>query len=306
MPSITLVESAKLCQDDFVAGIIENVIDVNQIYQLFPMEGIDGNSLAYNRENVLGDTQVVGVGDTITAKAAATFNQVTSSLTTIIGDAEVNGLVQATRSKLNDQTATQIASKAKSAGRQFQDMMVNGTGAANQFPGLITLCSAGKTIASAGANGDALSFNTMDVLIDAVTDKDGQVDYLIMNSRTVRSYKALLRGLGGNSVDDMYELPSGSRINAYSGVPIFRNDWVPVTQVRGTTTNATSVFAGTFDDGSRKHGVAGLTASEAAGLQVEYVGVHQTKDEKIYRVKWYVSMALFNLNGLAMATGITN
>lgn len=306
MPSITLAESAKLAQDDFVAGVIENVIDVNQIYQLMPMEGIDGNSLAYNRENALGDTQVLGVGDTITAKAAATFTQVTSSLTTILGDAEVNGLVQATRSKHNDQTATQIASKAKSAGRQFQDMMVNGTGSANQFPGFITLCSAGKTIASTGANGDALSFGTLDVLIDAVTDKDGQVDYLIMNSRTVRSYKALLRGLGGNSVDDMYELPSGNKINAYSGVPIFRNDWVPTNQVRGTTTNATSVFAGTFDDGSRKHGVVGLTAQEAAGLQVEYVGVHQTKDEKIYRVKWYVSMALFNLNGLAMATGITN
>lgn len=306
MASITLVESAKLAQDDFVAGIIENVIDVNQIYQLFPMEGIDGNSLAYNRENVLGDTQVLGVGDTITAKAAATYSQVTSSLTTIIGDAEVNGLIQATRSKFNDQTATQIASKAKSAGRQFQDMMVNGTGASNQFPGLITLCSAGKTRASTGANGDALSFNTLDELIDLVTDKDGQVDYIIANSRTVRSYKALLRGLGGNSVDDMYELPSGNKINAYSGVPIFRNDWVPINQTRGSTTNATTVFAGTFDDGSRKHGVAGLTASEAAGLQVDYVGVSQTKDEKIYRVKWYVSMALFNLNGLAMATGITN
>ena len=66
------------------------------------------------------------------------------------------------------------------------------------------------------------------------------------------------------------------------------------------------MFAGTFDDGSRKHGISGVTAEQASGLQVEYVGVHQTKDEKIYRVKWYVSMALFNLNGLAMAPGITN
>ena len=306
MPSVTLVESAKLCQDDFLSGVIESIIDVNQVYQLFPMEGIDGNSLAYNRENALGDIQVAGVGDTITAKAAATFTQVTSSLTTILGDAEVNGLVQATRSKMNDQTAVQIASKAKSAGRQFQNMMINGTGSSNQFPGLLTLCDGGRTIDSTGANGDALAFATLDLIMDTVTDKDGQVDYIIMNSRTVRSYKALLRGLGGNSVDDMYELPSGARVNAYSGVPIFRNDWVPINQTRGATTTATTIFAGTFDDGSRKHGVAGLTAEEAAGVQVEYVGVHQTKDEKIYRVKWYVSMALFNLNGLAMATGITN
>jgi hypothetical protein len=40
---------------------------------------------------------------------------VTSPLTTIIGDAEVNGLIQATRSgDGNDQTAIQVASKAKS------------------------------------------------------------------------------------------------------------------------------------------------------------------------------------------------
>lgn len=306
MVSITLVESAKLCQDDFIAGIIETVIDVNQIYQLIPMDGIEGNSLAYNRENVLGDVQVATVGDTITAKNAMTVTQVSSTLTTIIGDAEVNGLIQATRSKFNDQTAVQIASKAKSAGRQYQNMMINGTGASNQFPGMLVLCDSGRTIASTGANGDALSFATLDTVIDAVTDKDGQVDYVVMNSRTVRSYKALLRGLGGNAVDDMYQLPSGARINAYSGVPIFRNDWVPINQTRGTTTTATTLFAGTFDDGSRKHGISGLTAQEAAGLQVEYVGVHQTRDEKIYRVKWYVSMALFNLNGLAMATGITN
>lgn len=306
MASITLAQSAALCQDDLLAGVIESVIDVNQFYQLVPFDGITGNSLAYNRENVLGDVQNAAVGDTITAKNAATVTQVTSTLTTILGDTEINGLIQATRSGINDQTSIQIASKAKSAGRQFQNQMINGTGASNTFPGLITLCDAGRTIASTGANGDALSFGTMDQLIDTVTDKDGQVDYMVFNSRTVRSYKALLRGLGGNSVDDMYELPSGTKINAYSGVPIFRNDWVPINQTRGSTTTATSIFAGTFDDGSHKHGISGLTAENAAGLNVEYVGVHQSKDEKIYRVKWYVSMALFNLNGLAMATGITN
>lgn len=306
MVSITLVESAKLCQDELISGVIDTIIDVNQFYQLVPFDGIEGNSLAYNRENVLGDVQTATVGDTITAKAAATVTQANSTLTTIIGDAEINGLIEATRSGLNDQTAVQIASKAKSAGRQYQNMMLNGTGSGTQFPGMLVLCDAGRTIASTGANGDALSFAALDQLIDTVTDKDGQVDYIVMNSRTVRSYKALLRGLGGNSVDDMYELPSGTKVNAYSGVPIFRNDWMPINQTRGATTTATTVIAGTFDDGSRKHGIAGLTAANASGVMVDYVGVHQSRDEKIYRVKWYVGFALFNLNGLAMLTGITN
>lgn len=306
MVSITLADSAALCQNDLIAGVIESVITVNQMYELLPVEGIEGNALAYNRENTIGDTQVAAVGDTITAKNGANFTQVTTQLTTIIGDAEVNGLIQATRSGVTDQTTVQIASKAKSAGRQFQNMMVNGTGASNQFSGMVTLVDTGRTIASTGANGDALSYATMDAVVDLVTDKDGQVDYMMFNSRTVRSYKALLRGLGGNSVDDMYELPSGKSVNAYSGMPIFRNDWTPINQTRGTTITASTIFAGTFDDGSRKHGITALTAADAAGMMVEYVGVHQTRDETIHRVKWYVAMALFSLNGLACATGITN
>jgi hypothetical protein len=306
MASVTLAESAKLSQDMLIAGVIANVITVNQMYEMIPFDGITGNSLAYNRENVLGDTQVLGVGGTITAKAAATFTKVNSDLTTIIGDAEVNGLIQATRSNVVSQEATQVASKAKSAGRQFQDMFVNGTGASDQFPGLIQLCPAGQTLSGQPTDGEALSFTRMDELLDRVIAKDGQVDFLMFNSRTLRSYKALVRGLGGITADDVYEMPSGRKIIAYSGVPIFRNDWVPINQTKGSTTTATTIFAGCWDDGSQKVGITGITAEESAGLVVEDVGISQTKDERITRVKWYVGMALFSEKALAMAPGITN
>ena len=306
MASITLAESAKLAQDDFVAGVIENVITVNRMFEVLPFDGIDGNALAYNRENVLGDVDVEGVGDTIGAKAAATHTQITSSLTTIIGDAEVNGLVQATRSgDGNDQTAVQIASKAKSAGRKYQDMLVNGTGASNQFDGLLNLCASGQTV-TPGTNGDALSFVIMDEMMDLVTDKDGTVDYLTMKARTIRSYKALLRALGGASINEVVTLPSGAEVMAYSGVPIFRNDWIPVNLVQGSLSDGTAIFAGTLDDGSRSHGIAGLTASKASGMHVVDVGEAETKDERIWRVKWYAGLALFSEKGLACHQAITN
>lgn len=306
MASVTLTESAKLANDDLVAGVIENVITVNQMFELLPFDGIDGNSLAYNRENVLGDVQMLGVGGTITAKAAATFTKVNSNLTSIIGDAEVNGLIQATRSAETDQESVQIASKAKSAGRQYQQMLVTGDGTGDTFPGLLALCAAGQK-ATTGANGKALDFGVLDELLDLVLDKDGVVDYMAFPARTIRSYKGLLRGLGGTTVDDMYELPSGKRVIAYSNVPIFRNDWIPTNQTKGTTSGtATTILAGTFDDGSRTHGIAGLTAANAAGIVIEDVGIHQSRDETITRVKWYCGLALFNEKGLALADGITN
>lgn len=305
MASVTLTESAKLAQDDLVAGVIENVITVNRMYELLPFDGIDGNSLAYNRENVLGDVQVATVGDTITAKNAATFTKVNSNLTTILGDAEVNGLIQATRSATTDQEATQIASKAKSAGRQYQTMLATGDGTGNTFPGLMSLVDASQKVAT-GANGGALSFVFLDELLDLVVDKDGQVDYITMNARTIRSYKALIRALGGVAADDVYEMPSGNKVIAYSGVPIFRNDYLPIDQVKGSGSAQTTIFAGTFDDGSRSHGIAGLTAANDAGIVIEDVGVHQSKDEHITRVKWYCGLALFSLKGLSAADGITN
>jgi hypothetical protein len=307
MASVTLGESAKLAQNELIAGVIEDVITVNRMFEVLPFDGIDGNALAYNRENVLGDVDVEGVGDTIGAKAAATFTQVTSSLTTIIGDAEVNGLIQATRSgDGNDQTAVQIGSKAKSAGRKYQDMLINGTGATNQFNGLINLCAVGQTV-DTGVNGDALSFAFMDELMDLVVDKDGQVDYFAMHARTIRSFRALLRALGGASISDVVELPSGTQVPAYSGVPIFRNDYIPINQSKGSGgAIKTTIFAGTFDDGSRQHGIAGLTAEQAAGIQVVDVGESETKDERIWRVKWYSGLALFSEKGLACADGINN
>lgn len=306
MASVTLTESAKLAQDDLVAGVIENIVTVNPFFDILPFDGIDGNALAYNRENVLGDAQVLGVGGTITAKAAATFTQVTSTLTTIIGDAEVNGLIQATRSGSgNNQRAIQIASKAKSVGRQYQDMLVNGTGASNQFNGMINLAPAGQAAAT-GANGGALSFAFMDEMIDIVTDKDGEVDYFMMHSRTLRSYMALLRALGGASINEVVTLPGGREVPAYRGVPIFKNDWTPINQTKGTGSAQTTVFAGTLDDGSRQHGLAGLTAANAAGIQIVNVGESETKDESITRIKWYSGLALFSEKGIAYADGITD
>lgn len=305
MASVTLAESAKLAQDDLVAGVIENVITVDRMFEMLPFDGIDGNSLAYNRENVLGDVELTTVDTTITAKNPATFTKVQSALTTIIGDAEVNGLIQATRSGETDQTAVQIASKAKSTGRQYRNLLINGTGASNEFTGLLALVASGQTI-TAGAHGDALSFLLMDELLDSIVDKDGDVDYIALPARTIRSYKALLRALGGASIEEVIVLPSGKKVPSYSGVPIFRNDYIPINQTQGTETAATTMIAGTFDDGSRTHGVAGLTASNHAGMGVEDVGVAETKDNHIWRVKWYCGLALFSEKGLGIVKGINN
>lgn len=304
MATVTLAESAKLTQDMLLAGVIEQIVEVNPLFEVFPFTEIEGNALAYNREKVLGNVQFLGVGGTITAKAPAEFDKVTSGLTTLIGDAEINGLIQATRSNVTDQKAIQVASKAKSLGRQYQSTMVNGDGTGDTFEGMLGLAPAGQLV-DVGANGANFSFEILDELIDKVKDKDGAADYIMLPARTLRKYYALLRALGGASIGDVVTLPSGRQIPAYRGIPLFRNDWIPTNQTKGTAAGiCTTIFAGTFDDGSGTHGIAGLTAMDAAGVRVENVGVSETKDETITRVKMYCGMALFSELGLAAAPGI--
>lgn len=300
MASVTLAESAKLTQDMLLAGVIETVVSVNPLFEFMPFMEIEGNALAYNRENALGDVQFLGVGGTITAKAAATFTKVTSSLTTIIGDAEVNGLIQATRSDYTDQKATQVASKAKSLGRQYQTTMITGDGTSDSFSGLITLIPAGQKITAVGA----YDLADLDELIDKIKDKDGQVDWMMMSARSIRTYFALLRASGGASISEVITLPSGRQVPTYRGIPIFKNDYIPTNGGGGA--NETTIFAGTFDDGSGKHGISGLTAMGAAGIRVTEVGESETKDETITRVKMYAGFAVFSELGVGALTGVTN
>lgn len=304
MPTVTLAESAKLTQDQLVAGLIETIVEVNPLYELLPFTEIEGNALAYNRENALGDVQFLGVGGTITAKNPATFTKVTSELTTLIGDAEVNGLIQATRSDYTDQTALQVASKAKSIGRQYQTAMITGDGTGNSFQGMLSLVAVSQTI-EAGANGAQLTFELLDQLLDKVKDKDGQVDFIMSSFSMRRKYFSLLRALGGASINETMTLPSGRTIPMYRGVPWFVNDFIPTNQVQGTSgAVCTSIFAGTFDDGSNKYGIAGLTARGAAGLRIQNVGPKENADETITRVKMYCGFANFSQLGLACLKGL--
>ena len=304
MASVTLPESAKLSQDMLLAGIIETIITVDQMFEVIPFMQIEGNALAYNRENVMGDAGFFTVGETIDTKNAATFTQITDSLTKIIGDAEVDEMIQASRSNINDQKAVQIASKAKAVARQYADTFINGDGTLNTFNGLASLVVAGQEVAT-GTDGAVLTFELLDELLDKVIDKDGVVDFICMNSRELRVYYSLLRALGGATIGDVVTLPSGAQVPAYRGTPIFRNNWIAINGDQGASTGvAANVYAGNFDDGSGSIGISGFTAMGSAGIRVQEVGVSETKDETITRVKWYCGLSNFSELGLAMIKGI--
>lgn len=316
MPTQTLAEAAKLINNEIVQGVAEDIISINPFLNILPFMGYAGQSISYNRENALGDAQNLAVGGTITAKAAATFVKTPYSAVTMIGDAEMNGLVEAQSQGAGvDQLALEVSSKAKSVSRLYQAGLATGTGSDPQMNSMHTLCDASQyTSASAG---QALSFALLDELMDLVKAKNGQVDFLMAPARTIRSYLALLRALGGVTIGEVQTFAqTGQRTTpnlyvTYRGVPFYQNDFLSVVETANgaalTGGALTSVWAGCTDDGTAKVGISGIyPAASSAGIVVEQVGRKEAADESITRVKWYANAGLFNRRGLARLPSINN
>lgn len=312
MATQTLAEAQKLINNDLISGIAQDIITTNPVWNVMPWTGYDGQAILVNRENALGDVQNLAVGGTITAKAAATFTQIPFTAVTVIGDAELNGLVAAQSSSAGvDQMAVEVSSKAKSIGRSLQNGIATGTGVSPQLNSLHTLVDASQfTTASAG---QAISFALLDELLNLVKAKDGMVDWIMMPGRTLRSLKTLIRALGGITESYVYTMPDGTTRNVlkYEDIPVFQNDWLSVVETANgaalTGGALTSVYAGVWDDGSNKIGVSMIHPNGTpAGIAVEEVGVAETKDETIVRVKAYANFVSFNRRGVARLTSINN
>jgi len=310
MSTQTLAELTKFVQDDLVRGVAEDIITVNPWFQFMPMDGYSGDGVTVNRENALGDAGLYSVGDSITHRTPSTATATTFTASKIIGQVDMDGLVQAQGSSDGvDMSAQEISSKSKTIGRTFQNQVAVGDGSSPNMNSLHSLCDSSQyTTASAG---QALTFALIDELLDLVIAKDGEVDFIVAHRSMLRKYKALYRALGGAAPTDVITLPNGLKrtVLMYDGIPLFRNDYITITETANgaaTTTGAlTSLYAGCWDDGSRKLGVSAIYPEGVpAGIQVESVGTSETKDEVIHRIKWYVNFAQFNRRGLARLTSV--
>lgn len=310
MASQTLAEAGKLTTDMIVQGVIADIIDVNPMFSVLPFAGYSGQAIVCNRENALGDAGLFAVDAAITAKAAATFTQYTFTSTKLIGDVEMDGLVQAQNASAGvDQLAIEIGSKAKSIARLFQTGMATGDGISPNMNSLHSMVASGQyTTASAG---QALSFALIDEMLDLVLSKDGETDWIMMPARTMRSYKVLLRALGGVPGDWVINLPDGRTTIGYESIPVFKNTFLSVVETaNGAALSGgalTSVWAGNWDDGSQKVGVSAIhPESVPGGIVVESIGKQEAKDNEIVRVKQYANFASFNRKGIARLPSINN
>lgn len=292
--ALTLAEAAKLSNDVILQGVIETIIQDSPILQALPFVEITGNGLTYNRENTAPTAEFRDVGDTWD-EDTPTFTQITATLKIIGGDADIDNFLLTTRSNIQDLQSAVIGLKARAVQHKFEQTFIDGDSGVDSraFDGIDTLTTGSQEL-TLGTNGGSLTLEVLDELLDQV--KGGRPDLLLMSKRSRRMLNGLARSTGAFLETDRNQF--GQMVQFYDGVPIAVSDWIPDDQTVGSSDDCSTVYAMQLGEGA----LAGLTAP--GGLVVENVGSLETKDATRTRVKWYVSMALFNTLKLAKLSGV--
>ena len=306
--ALTLDEAAKLSNDMLLQGVVETIIKDSPILQRLPFIEIAGNGLTYNQEKTLPEIDFYDVGDTW-AESTPTFEQITTTLKIMGGDADIDNFLKATRSNLQDLEGAVVELKAKALKDKFEETFIYGDSVTNskQFDGLrllIDTTTSSDQVIAMGDTGATLTLDKLDELVDAV--KGGKPAILLMSRRTRRKINTLVRTANsGMMVTDRDNF--GNFIQLWDGIPIGVNDWILDTHtlesgLETVTTGGTcsTIYAIQLGEGA----LCGLTSP--GHLQVEPVGPLETKDASRTRIKWYCSLALFSAVKAAALIGVTD
>ncbi|HCJ9817251.1 TPA: phage major capsid protein [Escherichia coli] len=303
-------ESEKLSNNQLIAGVIDEIIDRDDLFSILPFAQVNGKAYVYNRENTLGGANWLDPNDTV-QESAATFSEVVATLKILAGDVDIDKFLQATQSDTNNQMAIQIAKKAKAVAREFHKVLATGNSSVNgkTFDGLSVLADqaqaaaatvGGQQVISAGTNGNALTLTMLDELCDAVPNG---ADVIVMRRGTIRAYRALLRATYGTDAV-MQQLENfGRPMLTHNGIPIIMNEFLAAGETMGSNANTTSVYALRMNE---LDGLHGLYGGQNAGIVVENIGTVQNKDATRIRLKWYCGLALKSTRSIAALRGVTN
>lgn len=293
-------EAEKLSNNQLVSGVIDEIIQRDDMFSVLPFMGVNGKAYVYNRENTLGGADFLDPNDPIN-ESAATFTEVVAKLRILAGDVDVDKFLQATMGDSNDQMAVQIAKKAKAVARKFHETLARGDSAvdAKAFDGLPKLVTSGQTV-SAGANGGALTLSMLDELCDAVPNG---ADVLVMRRGTIRAFRGLLRATYGTDAV-MQQLENfGRPMLTHNGIPVIMNEFLDGGEDQGSNGDTCSVYALRLNELDGLHGIYG---GDSAGIVVENIGTVQNKDATRIRLKWYAGLALKSTRSIARLKGVTN
>lgn len=192
------------------------------------------------------------------------------------------------------------------------EVLVRISSTSNEFDGLEDLCPEAQTVESGGTNGDALSFDVLDELIDEKL-KVRENAYFVMNGKLKRKFLALLRATGGATPADMAVAGINRPVPTYRGIPILQNDHIPSNEAKGSASDLSSVYLASMEAeeglswrvGGRGEGVLADLDPRAVrimGTKLRMIGELEDSEHHRMRLSWYGCVRLGSELAIARAS----
>jgi hypothetical protein len=217
--ALTIVEASKLNSGDVArTAIVEMYARNSDILRVLPFEGIAGNALKYNREDILPGVGFRGVNEGF-IESVGVLNPITESLVIAGGDLDVDRFITQTMGA--NQRSVQEGLKVKALAHRWTLAFIKGDSSADprEFDGLQRRIPPGSSqLLDAGATsgGDALSLFKLDTLISKVDD----ANFLIMNNTMALRLAQAARNTAVGGFITWNPSEFGQRIMSYNGIPI--------------------------------------------------------------------------------------
>lgn len=311
--AMTLAESAVVTQDPRLPGVL-NVLNTSQILNRTPFEPIAGRAFSYNSEATLPAAAFRAVNAGYT-ESTGTFATATENLAILGGDYVVDRyLEQTSTGSVASLVAAQRDMKARSVAAKYGDTFINGDTAvdANSFNGLKKRLT-GTQVITSGTNGAAMNTDaaTRTAFLDRLDALLGLVpgaDVIYANAQVIALLRTVYRNVTINNftVDELTGRPV--EVPTWQGVPILdaglkadQTPIIPQTEVAGSSSVTSSIYAVNFAASEFEQGVMGITNG---GLQVDAPRQLETKPAWLGRIEFYTGLALMGPQPAARLSGV--
>ena len=311
----TLSEYAKLSQDQFQVGVMENILTADQLTAVLEWETLSGNALAYRRENAIPTTTTYSVGATW-EDTEATYTNKSASLTIVGHQSPLDRYALQTRSNEQSQEAVLKAGMLKSLSRKIAQYVVQGEpeNVTTEFEGLDSLVRSETRMRAMddgaldgpGTAETELTLDRLDVVVDDVDDGRSKPDYLVMNNTMRRKLTNLSRAAGSGVLMTEVEM-FGHKLSAYDHIPIIRTNWITNSEEYNDSStwpssSATTIFA--VQLGKDKEGYTVLHNGDVLTPDIQDIGIKFNKNENLFRVVVYVQAITYSALKVAALGGI--
>lgn len=311
--AMTLAEAATVTQDPRLTQVVGR-LNVSNLLNRVPFEGIAGRAFSYNTEATLPAAAFRAVSAGYT-ESTGTFASGSESLVILGGDYVVDRFLEQTSGgSVASLVAAQRDMKARSIAAKWGDTFINGsTGVdANSFNGLKTRITGGQVLSS-GTNGAAMNTDaaTRTAFLDRLDALVGLVpgcEAIFASDSVIAMLRTVFRNVTINNytVDDLTGRPV--EVPTWQGIPILsagkkadQTQVIPQTETQGTATNASSIYAVRFARSEFDEGVMGLTNG---GVMVDPPRQMETKPSILGRIEFYCGIAMMGPQPAARLTGV--